>query len=545
MIATFTRHVDHLGRSAGLRRFLVNFLVQGRSTLAQRRISAANSGYFRRFATTCDAILEVLRQPGWEPLDAKAEEGILRIPRVADWPDRPDPRAWVDAMDRERDRWFRGACLFLSRLAPRDGYTLRDWPAPRRILLAMGPNIGIGDEIICFRVARRLQMRYPEARLEALSFYPSLWDLCPGVTVRECAAQDPLLPFVRACELLREDPEALVVFVDFASLMVARSLETVPGLSRFLYVDPATPALRLVDSAAGWISEYRMKSPRRLYRCLGRLLDEVVGRDLGCHDGHEPPLLREAGPERAVPRVYVNPFTSKEYDLITAQWWIDALNSVGAPMEVRIFAGVNEVTRQCAREIAAGLTHPEVSLHGEHEVVPIAETLREAAESDLVFGLDTFTCHVGVLARVPCVTVYLNYHYHYFWYVPDNAVLAAFAWDDAETAGRMVARLLQPEPTASYEALAAAASEVRRAGSLEERGAAAGALLAALEPLQDEFADLAPGMVEDLRGYLASLGAGLARAKADEALGHRLDMLLTSNVVRYAEFLAARRVPVA
>lgn len=370
----FTRHADHLGRSAGLRRFLVNFMVTGRSTLAQRRISAANSGYYRRFAACCDSLLEVLRQPGWEPLDTTAEVGIRSIPLVAEWPDRPDPRAWVDAMERERDRWFRGVCLFLTRLAPREGYTLRDWPRPRRILMAMGPNIGIGDEIICFRVARRLAKQFPDAQIETMSFYPTLWSLCPGVTPGESAADDPLLPFVRACDLLREDPDALAVFVDFASLMVARSLETVPGLPRFLYVDPANPTLRVVDSAAGWISEYRMKSPRRLYRCLGRLLDEVVGRDLGCYEGHEPPILPVTRAERPVPRVYVNPFTSKEYDLITTSWWIEALRAaaVRAPLEVRIFAGVNEVTRQCARDIAAGLEGIPVSLHGEHEVVPIA-----------------------------------------------------------------------------------------------------------------------------------------------------------------------------
>lgn len=72
----------------------------------------------------------------------------------------------------------------------------------------------------------------------------------------------------------------------------------------------------------------------------------------------------------------------------------------------------------------------------------------------------------------------------------------------------MVASLLKPSGGPAYGDLARASLEVRRAGTFE-----------------------------DLRGYLASLENGVARAKADEALGHRLDMLLTSNVIRYAEFV--------
>jgi len=584
----YAAHVDHIGRTRDLRRFLAALVVGGRSgTLVHRRVSTANDSFMQRFAATSDAMLGVLREPGWEPIDPRVEEGIRTIPRVSDWMASQDTRTLSDILERERDRWFRSLYVPWSHLAPIKGRSVRHWPRPRRILLAVGQHIGIGDELICFRVARRLQSCFPEASLEALSFYPTLWSLCPGVRASDAAADDPLLPLVRAVDLLREDADNLVVFVDYASFGVYRTLESLQALPRFVYVDPGAPLTRLVDSAEGWIAEYRLKGVQRLYRSLGGLLDVTFDRDITCLEGLEPPLLAGPGPRRDVksgvgsasqplpsggfprlpslaglPRVYVNPFSSKDYALLGADWWSAALRHAAeqgaleggpggaegdspwvSPLEVQIFAGINDTTRGYARAIADGLAGIPARLHGEDDAPTIAATLEAACDADLVFGLDTFTCHVGVLRRVPCVTVYFNAYYKHFWQVPDNHVLGAFVWDAPQVAGDMIARMLWPRPTPLLDAVAQTSLQAARATSLEERAAASPAFLDALEAALGDgadpvYADVAYGVIDNLRHVLSHVprAASLTRDALDDAVTTALDALQVTNLVRYADY---------
>ena len=97
----------------------------------------------------------------------------------------------------------------------------------------MGPNIGIGDEMIFFDLARRLRHAYPRARLEVVSFHPTVWDLCDAVDHRSYEVDDQIAPYVRANLLQEANNHALIFFVEFASAPIYRQLETVPGFSRF------------------------------------------------------------------------------------------------------------------------------------------------------------------------------------------------------------------------------------------------------------------------------------------------------------------------
>lgn len=549
--ARYAAHVDQIGRSRELRRFIAAVVVGGRSgILVSRRISAANDAYFRRFAAANDALLALLREPGWELLDPLTEEGLATITPVCEWSGNVDARTLADEQERERDRWFRSLYVAWSRLAPHRGRTVHDWPKPRRILIAMGAHIGIGDEVICFRVARRLARTYPDARIEVLSFYPSLWDICPDVEAGRAASDDPLLPLARACKLMAEDPDSLVVFIDYATFIMYRSLEMLPALPRFIFIDPGAPVLRLVDNAEGWIAEYRIKGVQRLYRSLGGLLDAALGRDMTCCEGHEPPILDVKPARRNVPVIYVNPFSSKEYHLLTPAWWADAIRHVAERLDVdvRIFAGINDVTRGVAREIAdlvkASGARATVTLHGDEDIPTISDTLRAAAEADLVLGLDTFTCHVGVLARVPCVTVYFTHNFKHYWHVPDNAVLAAHLWDTPETVGAHVLRLLRPSGSPALAALAQASGEAARATSLEERLASGPALLDAIDAVLVEssdgaWSDLPRAVVDDLRACLANMARApqITRETADDTTTNAFDTILACNAVRYADYV--------
>jgi len=48
--------------------------------------------------------------------------------------------------------------------------------ACRRVLVVLGPGIGVGDEIMCFPLPRWLRRMAPGAEVGTLSAYPGLWD---------------------------------------------------------------------------------------------------------------------------------------------------------------------------------------------------------------------------------------------------------------------------------------------------------------------------------------------------------------------------------
>ncbi|MEL0100063.1 MAG: hypothetical protein VW907_10945, partial [Opitutae bacterium] len=58
---------------------------------------------------------------------------------------------------------------------------------------------------------------------------------------------DVLTPFLRAHHIIKEDPDALIVFCDFASDKIYRILETVPEFERFVYIDLGSRLIRSVN----------------------------------------------------------------------------------------------------------------------------------------------------------------------------------------------------------------------------------------------------------------------------------------------------------
>src|SRR5262249_29413198 len=157
------------------------------------------------------------------------ERGIAALKPACAWAAN---LAAQKAMSREFGanfrQYFRGLNLPWSRLPPIDRFHLCEWPEPDRILISVGPNIGIGDEMVFFELAPRLRRTYPEARLEVVSFHPTVWDLCDTVDLRIYEADNQIAPYVRA-KFMLEDDLTMVFFVEFASAPIYRHLESVPG----------------------------------------------------------------------------------------------------------------------------------------------------------------------------------------------------------------------------------------------------------------------------------------------------------------------------
>ena len=537
--------------TADARRFVLNFMLVTLWTAAIRPIHRDYMSWFISRAQCCDKLLQRLREPGWEPIEPRMEEGIAMLFKLGEGGfEGQDRSTLVDKIERLSYQYFRSLDRPWSNLVPVGGLTLADWPTPDTIFLAFGPHIGIGDEMILFRVVESLAERYPEADVEIWSYSKTLWDGNPRVKPHYIE-DDCLTPFIRAQTLLVEDPTALVGFGDFASEKSYRMLETVPGFHRFFYVDLGSRLMRIVDQENQRIREDTVGHEHStVYETLATLLNRTgIGMSAG---------ILSSGSYRSIvnssPRVFLNPHSSKEMLAVQSEWWAEALNELGAHRRivVTVLAGINEVNHHFALDILNALDPDVVSA----TIMPPAEldsVLRTALESDIVIGLDTFTAHVNTIRPTRCVTVFFGSSGN-SWHVPEAAVLNAQTCDSAIRAGRLAGRLLYPPPDPLIiEALAALALATRRFGesltqgttpqNLHRRLAGCRTLIADIFRLDKSAAALFDEFpmcsLESLQGVLGPHTSvePISPLQA-QVVATALKHLVNSNLCRYAHYAA-------
>jgi hypothetical protein len=435
--------VDVLGRTINTRRFLLTVLLTTRYHLTSRPISFANDVFFLKLAKFSDQILAELLCGKWESLSPSEEQGISVLKPISAWAtDLGAQKQMSREFGANFREYFRGLNLPWSRLPAVERFDLHDWAEPDHILISVGPNIGIGDEILFFELARRLRRAYPDARLEVVSFHPTAWDLCDVVDHRIYESEDQIAPYARAKLLLERNHRAMVFFVEFASAPIYRQLEMVPGFRRFVYLDTGARLARVIDQTMPSSMDYFSREPNRIYHVLDELLQRVGLAGSPTSAVRSRDRLQPAAKAR---RVFVNPFSSKDMGHITPEWWSEALNSAACDesLMAEIFCGVNGQTRDYATRIGKSLDRRlcAYELHGESNIPSITETLERVMACDALFGLDTFTAHVRNVCSIPSVTVYLGSFWH-LWRVPDANIMNVSADDEPERVGGLLRRLL-------------------------------------------------------------------------------------------------------
>lgn len=557
LVDAYRAHVEQLGRDRPTRRFLLTLMLTTRYHLASRPISSANQPFSHRLCRSCDALLEVLQAPGWEPLDdSLVEEGIAAM-RPLSGPGSDGEHSMTSFRHFFR-RYFRSLNLPWSCLAPSGDMTLEDWPAPRVVLLSVGLNIGIGDELILFQLAQGLRKAYPNAELRVLSTHDSLWSLCDCVDRHDTTGVDQLAHFVAAQALLAAEPDSLVVFAEFASAPAYRQLERLPGIGRFVYFDTGHRCVRLVDQSSQMVRECSAESQGRIYAALWELMTQI-----GLPSPREREISRLGPPapraHSGIPSVFVNPFSSKRFDEVPPEWWAGALAEAHSltPLRAVVFAGVDDACHRYSDALVDACAERRVDAvpYGRDHLPTVVATLTEAGRAQAVFGLDTFTAHVGVVSPVPCVTVFFGSVWDP-WRVGDNHVLNIYTHTSEQLAGRLVARLLAP-PSAEVRDLASAlVNHTRQHARALEGGSNAREALAtlaslerlvgqwlAVEPaLKDVFSDLPAPFAEALESALRS---SLERhSESDDVQTGKLIERATAewmdgNLFRYACFVAS------
>lgn len=304
-----------------------------------------------------------------------------------------------------------------------------------RIVLVLGPAIGIGDEIVTFPLPERIRRANPDAELTVMTAYDGLWSGVPAVD-----RVDVYRDLRTVAEALRGDAD-LVVLIDFENPDLFRIVATDPEIDRYAELSLGARILSVVDNRERWT--YHQQLPFAYHRNVYDAFDELTGR-LGVV---EDPADRVAAPparrrDEAL-RVFVAPFSSK-YDPQPRYWstLLGRLVPDGAERAVEFVLdpGPNTSTTRFAHDVvrAASARAPGAAASfavAEPAPLSLGATLAELSRADVVLCADSFAAHAA--ARAGRTTLVLASPGLETWRVPGDRgyYFAADAPIDAVIAG--------------------------------------------------------------------------------------------------------------
>ena len=296
-----------------------------------------------------------------------------------------------------------------------------------RILLVLGPAIGIGDEIVTFPLPAWIKRGSPSAQLTVLTAYDGLWERVTGVDRIEVYRDYATL--VRAMRgQLATGEHDLVLFLDFENPDLYRAVSAEGQIARYAEISLGQRVLAAVDNRDRWTYHHMLPASyfRNVYDGFAKLVDH-----LGVPSDRSDWLAAENGRVSGAGelRVFVSPFSSK-YDPSTRYW--SALLSTIVPDEpgraVRFVldVGPNAATRRFALDVARAAAARTTSPRVAHDIASVdlpgrlslRGVLHELDRAEVVVCADSFAAHAA--PRHGCTTLVLASPGLENWRVPSD-----------------------------------------------------------------------------------------------------------------------------
>ncbi len=282
----------------------------------------------------------------------------------------------------------------------------------KRLLVSIGPTIGVGDELI---MANALVDRAARCgvELELETRRPALWSL--RSTTAKIAGRPPLalLKRLRATD---DSSQTGYVFADFLNSDPCENMTFVPvtagRVMRWVMGDSSLQIL------TGERTLHSLRVPNGMPGAKAMECEWVAARVLPATD-YAPPKARETRrPVRSREHesvILLQVLTSKPALMLPGKWWAACIQRArqlaGPRMRIDVVSGATtqerELTAQAAAELADALGSDSVR---HLEVRSLAGVAQAVAEADVVLGPDTFTAHLAHSANVPQVTIGLREH---------------------------------------------------------------------------------------------------------------------------------------
>jgi ADP-heptose:LPS heptosyltransferase len=406
--------------------------------LTQRPISRSNTHYVRQRIHGMQSLGRLLATGDHELLSTTAR--LLET---------LDPRNLYEVAER-----LQLTLIPFARGELPDTYISADAPPPPefvrtcdRILLVLGPAIGIGDEIVVFPLPRWIKCVNPGVHVTTLTAYDGLWDEVDGV--------DRVLTYGDHAELveaMRGKGEAgktdLVLYVDFENPELYRAIAAEPDIARYAELSIGARILAAVDNREDWT--YHQALPTAYFRNVYDGFDELARR-LGVvpdpSDRLDGTVRRE--PEDGELRVFVSPFSSK-YDPSSRYWSTlvstlipnDALRAVQFVLDPGPNATTHRFAAEVARAAQARCRQPEISHSVARLDLPsglsLSGVFAELRRADIVVCADSFAAHAA--PRMGCTTLVVASPGLENWRVPSDR---SYYFDAESPIGDLVSGMRQ------------------------------------------------------------------------------------------------------
>jgi hypothetical protein len=280
------------------------------------------------------------------------------------------------------------------------------WPFPsaRRLLIILGPGIGIGDEIILFPLPAAIHAIYPDVEIVVLSGYRGLWDRVRGVDHPEYyETHAELVDAIRGASLGNFDA---VLFADFEKPGLTPAFCSNAPVRTYIELSLGAQSAVFVDTRLGhaYASTLPMEARANYYEAAEWLL-EWLGIPIDSTQRYADLIERSPRDDAGPFRIFVSPFTSKYEPSL--QYWSRILGSLNRlscsrGLEFVLDAGASLATER----FAAALIGASRSLHGapvrfriaadrDSRTLSLSGVLGEMERCEAVICADSFAAHAG------------------------------------------------------------------------------------------------------------------------------------------------------
>jgi hypothetical protein len=299
---------------------------------------------------------------------------------------------------------------------PRDLVCSSSPPGPnflrdaRKTLLAFGPGIGIGDEIICSQIPSCLHALGSEVTV--LTGYEGLWNRAPRIArVKTYHSGREFIEQIRTGG--GEGGWDLVMMVDFENPGVWPAISREDSVNRYAEISMGIRSATALDRGRSRLNRMPACDPyfQNFYDCVNYIMTWLGAPDM--RSDPQSTLRPETRPNRNDFVVLVSPFTSKFN--ASQRYWGSLLSSIvpvdaDAPVLFRIETGSNQATEAFAIELArvAAASAPpgalfEVTHYG--RTTSLAELFDCLEQVDMVIAADSFLAHAAPVLGVPAMIV--------------------------------------------------------------------------------------------------------------------------------------------
>src|SRR5271170_3004227 len=395
-MVTITKHSDGVSQLQLPLGFLSSYLF----FLLRRPISSSNSHYLSQRIKGLKSLAPLL-----------AASSSRQIQAIAQKLDSLQP---ANLSTIARDLQAQLVLAHKPRPLPGDYVVSNRPPGPslfanvQRILLALCPAIGIGDEIIFFPVPASIKATWGEVNITVMSAYQGLWDRVDGVDNRiYYSTHHELLEMLQGHDENSLAPFDLIIFGDFEKPGLAPLVCLEPGIQRYVEISLGAQYAAVVDKSIGCFRSTSLMPEAQLsyYGTLDRL-SEWLGIETPKIKRYKDVLQHELLAPSDTFRVFVSPFTSKYNPSLI--YWSKVLSSLWLQCSQRrvefvLDPGTNSATGRFSTALlksAMAQSAPGVSYsiggHGSRWL-SLKGVFAEMEHCHAVLCADSFAAHAGPL----------------------------------------------------------------------------------------------------------------------------------------------------